>query len=303
MTVARFRVLVALLGALLAGVVSGAVAQEPATLAELEEAYRAAKASHEAALLAFQAVWNDFDEATGVLLRARSSDDEAAIQEAFGPANALAGELRRLGSRVDSTRARFDVSLQAYMDAIAEQRDSLTVAELEASPEQARFLAARITDLDNTYRELQIERAEGPRVDAQPVLPALTLDPRDDNQDIRAKARLSQARASLLDAEIERVDGEIGQLEERIRLQRRRESSRASRNRFDGAVLPIIPDDGDGGGGENSVAGEDVPFHERPPEEQLASLREYRAEVLRLRDEFLERAAFFTGLISQEGPR
>jgi prefoldin subunit 5 len=135
--------------------------------------------------------------------------------------------------------------------------------------------------IENQYRELQVQRSAtvGPQLF---FWPQLKVDARDSPQQLASKAQLLQREIDNATGHIQRVDDEIGRLQQRLALLRRQNDSRASRDLFDAASPPVGPPSRPAPGGASTSGVGDpqaVPLADRPLEEQIEALRETRDQL------------------------
>jgi hypothetical protein len=222
--------------------------------------------------------WQATLEAIATARQAGNRDrEDAALQ-----ASVLQSlELARLQTRVDGAATALETARRELEDALDLQRDALAAEYARASPAQRANLDIRNRGIENQYRELQIQRSAtvGPQLF---FWPQLKVDARDSPADLIGKADLLRREIDNALGHIQRVDDEIGRLEQRLALLRRQNDSRASRDLFDAASPPVGPPSRPASGTSPTGGAGDpqtVPLADRPLEEQIAALRETRDQL------------------------
>jgi len=134
-------------------------------------------------------------------------------------------------------------------------------------------------------------------VPTDPV-PELTIemDPRDGEEELRAKVELCMTLADLAETAVAEIDQLIGQLQVQLRMERQRRDLRTDRDRFGDASVAIGPPPA----GTREVVSQDTTTGDGLPattEERIILYQEHRERVIKYRESLIERAAEFMELI------
>lgn len=218
----------------------GAVdAQEPPSVAQAEADYNAATRAYEAAILAHEAVYLEFDVALSRVAEARSGDDEA-YGVAQNRVRGISRELYRLERRVSETLQEREVQREDLLAAIYREMDQLDLQfAAETSILRRNGLQARLADLDFESLSLEDERIND-RPSPLTFMPHISLDPRDGPLEISGKTQILEARLIEMQELVSEMELEIERLEERRRRQQSRRNFSSSLNRFDDSRPPGV---------------------------------------------------------------
>ena len=278
-------------------------ASQQADLPARELEYRSARSQHQAAQDAWSVVEGQWSAAMEELQRARRAGDQDRQEVALTRALDLARELERLERRVTEEAELLRTARAGLLAAIDVRIASLErqMTAARSTAESAR-LAAVVRDLENQEAEL-LAATEGRGLQAQLVYyQSIQYDPRDDPGTLAAKAELLRAKAEQADSVIAQLDRDIERLERQLRRARNVESLLTGVERFGDIQAPGAPGrrdlPGDGGARPDSTGvARPVPT----PEQQLQEVRALRVRVESMKQDFLQRAEIFDGLIRRIG--
>ena len=274
-------------------------AEEILTQRQLE--YDAARRDHESRLAAWNAQQQLFSSALDGVNAARRSGDGGRLEAADRAAAVAAEELARLASRMEDAEETLVARRAALLEALDLRRNALSdqFARARAPADQAR-LSVLIQNLDGQYRDLESGDALRPTL---VYWPSVDANPRDGPEDLRAKVGLLERRVEEAEQEIMRVDQDIARLQARLALRRRVDDSRASRDRFDGANVPVGPASRPDRDPEAPPAADtaQAAFAERPLEQQIQQLQAYRSTLEQMQEQLRTRARSIQDRISRAG--
>lgn len=286
------RAVILALGVLASSPSSGAGQSTEAILGERRLEYQAARAAYEAARRALSVVESQFSAALDEVGRARRAGDEGALEDAFALARDRSLPYGQQQTRVNEVRDSLDSARRALIDVLTVRLQEL-IAQIDvaASAAQRAELNVLLTDLDNELTTLESE--EGDTFQLEPVVsPAITFDPRDGPDDLRAKAELLERQAAVTDTVIADTERQIETLNGRLRTERQLRDFMAGADRFDDTRVPVVA----GPPTEGRVPAADSTRGGAPAltlDERIEMLREYRDELQAYRDQLLIRADQF----------
>lgn len=258
-----------------------------ASLAALELEYQAAVESYEAALAARQVVESQWRAALDSVSLARNSGDQPRFDQASSAFLRRSDEFDRLDARVQETSRNLAQYRDALLSAIENEVEQLvaqaggsTDANLRAS------LAALARDLQNQYRDLLAQQNEN--LIPTPVFypGSLAYNPRDTPDLLQAKAQLVERRIASVQEQLNESEERINDLERLIRLRRQQGNFNAPLDRFGDVQLPVVT--GGQGTGQVEVVGDSTGLQPLSLEEQLASWRLQKAQLLVLLEQLEE---------------
>lgn len=255
--------------------------------------YRAARSAWESARNAAAVIEAEFAAALEASERARRAGDEDARERALANVQARSGPVRSQSERVEDALAALNAARDALIRIITVRMEQLVSAMAGASSARERTrLDVLFRDLDNELQALEDEAGDALRF-RPVVMPEVTFDPRDGPEDLRAKAELLERRAAMADSTIAEVDGDIRDLTDRLRNQRRLADFMAGTDRFDDTRLPVVggsrPGDAPATPADSAAAGR------RPAtlEERIRGLQRAREQLEIYRDQLLVQARLF----------
>ncbi len=262
-----------------------------------EQEYRLQLSSWQTAVRARGLAETRFGEALNQIDRATDDDArESAQRIAWGRAL----EMQRMDARVLEVGERLDVARERLLDALDVRLNQLQVRLAGATtPQQRRGLDTQVEDLQNQYGELQREGASG--IPAPPAYyPAMNFDPRDGRAQLEIKVGLLERKATDVAERLGEARSELERLNKLLRLQRQRSDSRATLDRFGDTEPPV------GGVGNRVGLGSEiiadttgVVVSQLPLTQQIELWESFIAQLEQLRDEVLERATLFRGLMNR----
>ena len=251
-----------------------------------------ARASHQAALAAFNVLDRQFSQALDEVRAARRSGDNARLERAYALAQDRSVPHRAQEARLTEAAAALVRARLALIDALAGRMEEL-VRNMDAvgSGEQRARLNVLFMDHQRELQGLESEAADTFRIDPV-VLPEIAFDPRDGPDELSAKAELLERRAADADSVIVDTDRRIQDLNRRVRIERQGRDFLAGAERFDDTRVPVVaarPTPGQRPASDSTVAGA------RPQtlEERIEALTQYRVQMEAYRDELRVRARQF----------
>ncbi len=265
---------------------SSAQSKSP-SLAALELQYQAAVESYEAALAARQVVESQWRAALDSVSLARNSGDQPRFDQASSAFLLRSDEFDRLDARVQEAglsvaqyRADLLSAIESEVEQLAARAGGSTDADLRTS------LATLARDLQNQYRDLLAEQNEN--LIPTPVFypGSLAYNPRDTPDLLQAKAQLVERRIASVQAQLAESDDRINDLERLNRLRRQQGNFNAPLDRFGDVQLPVVT--GGQGTGQVEVVGDSTGLQPPSLEEQLASWRLQKAQLLVLLEQLEE---------------
>lgn len=282
------------LGAISVTRVAAAQEAEP-DIAGAEQAYRAARATYQAALENWQVQERPYSEALDEFFAARAIGDSEQEEAALRRFYARSGELQRLDRRVSETQAVLDEARELLVAALDARLNVIQERLAEPiSPAERQRLDAEALDLSFQYQELDDEGSNVLSTEAGVFYPTIDFDDKDGPTDWRIKAQLAERRAEQADTQLAEVDRNIRRVENLQRLQRNRQDARATRDRFGDAELPVSSAGPDRERGAEALADTTgVALEELPLDRRLEILREVRVQLALLVDQLKARAQAF----------
>lgn len=297
--------LLAIAGTALDSALPGAVAaQELAdSVATRQIVYQRELSAWRAAVQARRAAEDELGDAINLIERARFSGDAAALASAQRQAQARAGDVEFFDARVEEVEVRLDRARSRLLEALDARLLRLQEELLDATTRAERDrIGAFVDDLENQYRELEAEAEAG--LQAPPEFyPALRSSPLDGRDEWETKAGLLERKAATADTLIAEARETVGRLEDRLRLERTRQDTRANRDRF-GDALPPVGTTGtrvrEGAGIVSDTT--DIPTEDLPLAVQISRWQAYIESLEDFRQILREQAAEFRRRLNRAEP-
>ena len=245
------------------------------------------------AIAARQAAEAQLGSAVDAYQRARVAGNDGAIAEAQRQAQLRARDVAALDERVETVEERLDGARDRLLEALDARllrlQDELLDANTAAERER---IGAFVEDLQNQYRELEAEAETGLAV-APEYYAAAAFDVRDGREEWAIKADLLERKAASAEELIEEARGTLKRLEDRLRLERSRQDTRANRDRFGDALAPVGATGRVGQGGDIVADTTNVPIERRPLPAQIEFWQEHITQLETFRDTLVAQARAF----------
>jgi hypothetical protein len=269
-------------------------AQQGDLVVERTNAYRAALSDHQAAVDAWSAIEQRWNDALEEHERVRRSGDDPRTTAALVRALDLAQELDRAERRVKDRRAALNAARTGLVAALGNRRSALDGQLATArTPADRSRINAQLRDLDNEQAELD---AEG---QLQSVVVtyynSIQFDTRDTPQTLGYKAQLLRSKAAQQDSAMARVDREIERIDRELRRSRNAASLVSGVERYGDLQVPVgtptrRPGAGDVPSRPDSAG---VARPESTPQQRIQQLRLLHTQLEDAKQQFLQRAAVF----------
>jgi hypothetical protein len=232
---------------------------------------------------------------------ALAAGNQDAIEEARRRAHGHGLQLMRWDNSAREAATLLEAAAQNLLDALDAEAERLEEQiDRAILPLTRSRLQAELQRAYARYRE--VERESGAVV-VPPLMPVpeLSLDARDTEEDIRAKAAFMESRAILYDTIIVSVDRELARLERRLRMARGADGLMTDIGRFDDDILRggVLP--GTGGLPDRTDPDSPIELSELSLPDQIVVLRHLREQAEEFRDLARERAQLFRARIGGIG--
>ena len=157
-------------------------------------------------------------------------------------------------------------------------------------PERREDIQALLTDIENRYGELELER--GGLAQQLVMRPVIDIDPRNTPDDVRRKASLLENLIAMADSTLVTLQEEVERLEARLRNRQLRENFSAGISRFGDTRTPVgtDPREGDDPAG---VAPDSTALSGGSLEERIRALRSAELNLRYYRERMDERLGEF----------
>lgn len=281
--------------------------QEQSTLEEHELAYQAALRSYEAALAAREVAQSRFNREMREVRAAKGTDRADQAWDEFNQAQL---ELNRMDRRVERRLEEVEEAGTRLLAALNARRSELATRLEELPPEagaEAEELVIRLADLRNEIDEVDAELGEVRRPLAPQAPGTITIEPDATQEDLRIMAQILEDRAARYDSTLVDLAGELDQLRDRQRTDRRVQDLMTGLDRFDDRALPVGPRRSEGGqSGEVGAEGEPsdtaaVELRELSLEARIENLEGLRERLVEYRNLVLEQARIVRERIGSGG--